>query len=403
MEESRRPRQLVLLLVLSAGALLSTASSIGITPFLLDIARDLDTDLTAVANLVALQSAAWGIASLFAGAASDRWGRRPILVVGALLLGGTGIGVGLAQSYPWVAAWRILGGFGGGAYMGAVFATVSDHVPAHKRGRSLGWVVTGQSMALVLGVPILTLVGAVSGWRGSVIAHALCMLTASVAVWLVVPHTARHLRTAPMSTRAVARLIGPRVLALLLAGSAERVCYSAFAVFLPTFLLLTFGIDPAALALGLGIVAVGNLVGNVVGGQLSDRIRVPQLLVACSLGIAGVLAVPVLVWSPSVVVAIGLGFVYTLLNATSRPALLALLSHVSAEARGAVLGLNITFSSIGWLGATVLGGYVLAVAGFGGLAVLILIFGVAGAVLALLHWRWPMYAAAQLKVATRER
>jgi len=40
---------------------------------------------------------------------------------------------------------------------------------------------------------------------------------------------------------------------------------------------------------------------------------------------------------------------------------------VSAEARGAVLGLNITFASLGWLGATVLGGYVLAVAGFGGL------------------------------------
>src|SRR5919201_176960 len=107
-------RQLVLLLVLSSGALLSTASSIGITPFLLDIARDLRTDLSAVANLVALQSASWGTASVFAGAASDRWGRRPILSLGLLLLGSTGVGVALAQDYPWIAIWRTLGGAGGG-------------------------------------------------------------------------------------------------------------------------------------------------------------------------------------------------------------------------------------------------------------------------------------------------
>src|SRR5215213_6199088 len=116
MRDGRR-EQLVLLVVLSAGALLATASSIGITPFLLDLARDLDSDLTAVANLVALQSIAWGTASVFAGAASDRCGRRPILSVGLLVLGSTGIGVAMAQSYSWVAAWRVLGGFGGGAYM----------------------------------------------------------------------------------------------------------------------------------------------------------------------------------------------------------------------------------------------------------------------------------------------
>ena len=396
-------RRLALLIALSTGALLSTASSIGITPFLLDIARDLGTDLTAIANLVALQSAARGVASLFAGMASDRWGRRPILVLGLLLLGGTGIGIAVAQTYPWVAIWRIMGGFGGGAYMSAVFATVSDHVPAAQRGRSLGWVVTGQSFALVLGVPLLTLIGAASGWRGAVLAHALVLLVTTLVVWLVVPHAAQHVKLAPLSTRAVVRLIGPRVLTLLLAGSAERVCYSALAVFLPTYLLVRFGIDPTTLALGLGVVAMGNLIGNLLGGQLTDRVRVPQLVVSASLALAGALALPVLVWSPSVGVVVGLGFVYTLLNAASRPALLTLLSHVSAEARGAVLGLNITFSSLGWLGATVLGGYVLAVAGFGGLAVLILLFGLAGAVLALLHWRWPQFTRARLTVATGER
>jgi DHA1 family inner membrane transport protein len=391
-----------LLLALSAGALLASATTIGITPFLLDIARDLRTDLAAAGNLVALQSVSWGIASVFAGAASDRWGRRLILVGGQLLLAISGIAVVFADSYPAVAAWRVLGGFGGGAYMGAVFATVADHVPMARRGRSLGWVVTGQSLALVLGVPAMTLIGAAVGWRGAVLAHACVVLLGALVIVLVVPHGQHLARQAPLSARATLQLVGPRVLTLLLSGSAERVCYSALAVFLPTFLLTRFLVDPTTLALGLGVVAIGNFVGNIVGGQLTDRVRVPQLVVACSLTLAGAIALPLLMWSPAAVASIVLGFGYTLLNATSRPALLTLLSHVSVEARGAVMGLNITFASLGWIAATLFGGFVESVSGFGGLGVLVCCCGACGAALALLHWRWPTFGGAEMPALAGE-
>jgi MFS family permease len=75
----RATRQFGLLLALAFGSLLSTATTVGIMPFLLDIARDLDADLTAACNLGAIQSLSWGAASLFAGAASDRLGRRPMV------------------------------------------------------------------------------------------------------------------------------------------------------------------------------------------------------------------------------------------------------------------------------------------------------------------------------------
>src|SRR5215210_5119029 len=124
-----------MLVALCGGALLATATSVGITPFLLDIARDLATDLGAAGNLVALQSVTWGIASLFAGAASDRLGRRPLLGLGLLLLVISVFGVALSDSYLGLAIWRLFGGLGGGCFMGTVFATVSDHFPVAERGR----------------------------------------------------------------------------------------------------------------------------------------------------------------------------------------------------------------------------------------------------------------------------
>jgi hypothetical protein len=51
------------------------------------------------------------------------------------------------------------------------------------------------------------------------------------------------------------------------------------------------------------------------------------------------------------------GFAYSLVNAAGRPALMAALSEVPAEVRGAILGLNVTMSSVGWLEAAAVGGW----------------------------------------------
>ena len=72
-----------------------------------------------------------------------------------------------------------------------------------------------------------------------------------------------------------------------------------------------------------------------------------------------------------------------------RPTVLTLLSNTAAEGRGAVMGLNITFSSLGWVGATGLGGLVLGVAGFSGLAILTFVFGLLGGALTIASWLAP--------------
>ena len=61
------------------------------------MARDLDTDLMAVANLMAAMSVTWGITSLIAGTASDRLGRKLILTGAIVLVGAAMAGIGLAE------------------------------------------------------------------------------------------------------------------------------------------------------------------------------------------------------------------------------------------------------------------------------------------------------------------
>ena len=58
-----------MLATLSAVTFLVTGSAIALSPFLLDIARDLGATLAAVANLLGVMSVSWGVVSVTAGAA----------------------------------------------------------------------------------------------------------------------------------------------------------------------------------------------------------------------------------------------------------------------------------------------------------------------------------------------
>src|SRR5438270_249230 len=84
-----------LALLPAASLAMFTAAASGTTraPFLIDMARDLLVSVPLVANLVAVTSIAWGVASIVAGAWSDRWGRRPFLIGGPLALALASVGV----------------------------------------------------------------------------------------------------------------------------------------------------------------------------------------------------------------------------------------------------------------------------------------------------------------------
>ena len=172
-----------MLIAMSAATFVVTASGSATAPFMPAIAADLATDIPAIAHLFSVQAITWGTSALLFGMFSHRIGRRTTLIVSVVLMGVLRVMFALSQSYPAAFAWQLLSGFCGGAFMGVVFAAVSDHIPAGTRGRALSWVITGQSLSLVVGVPIVTLLGTLGGWRYALGIHGACtILTAIVAL-----------------------------------------------------------------------------------------------------------------------------------------------------------------------------------------------------------------------------
>lgn len=376
-------RPVVMLVALAAATFFVTSTGSALAPFLTPIAADLGSTLPVVAHLFSIQAATWGLAALVAGTLSDRLGRRAILIAGIALLGLTRFGFAASRSYVELVVWQLISGVGGGAFMGIVFAAVSDHVPAGSRGRALSWVITGQSLALVLGVPVVTLIGSVAGWRGAIAVHGVAVVASAIATWFALPPDpprTPHPEGGMAWFRVLAR---PRLLALLAAGTTERVCFGVLAIYLPTFLQSSYAISLGSLAVALALVALGNLAGNLAGGRIADRSRARGRVFAAASMLTAVLAVPLLMWTPGLAVSVVLGFAYSFVNAAARPSLIATMAEVPGEVRGAVFGLTVTMASVGWLLAGSVGAALVAAGGFAGLGIFCALLALAGAGLAL--------------------
>jgi MFS transporter, DHA1 family, inner membrane transport protein len=364
---------------LIAAACLATfaASCSGTTraPLLLEIARDLDVSMPLVANLVSLTSVAWGISSAMGGWMSDRFGRRILLIMGPLLLGVLMVLQARAGGFVELAAFATVGGAAAGSFMGVLYAEISAHVPDRQRGRALGWVMSGQSLTLLLGVPLAAAVGSVIGWRGWFLCVAGIALAASLALIATVPKTAARVAGARRTNSSLKGALSGRVLGLLGAGVVERVCYGLAAVYYATFLQVTYHLTLVQLAIPLLVFAVGNVVGTILGGQLADRLYDRLLTFALAMAASGFSALALFVWHPSLVVSIVLGFIYVFLNAVGRPSLMASYASVPEQARNTVMGLTGTAASVGWMGAAGLGGVMISLGGFDGFGPLGLVLG----------------------------
>jgi MFS transporter, DHA1 family, inner membrane transport protein len=363
------------------GSFAATSSGTTRAPFLLDMAHDLDVPMPLVANLVSLTSISWGIASALGGWLSDRFGRRILLTIAPLALAVTMVLQAIAGDFTAVAVWATVGGAACGTFMGVMMAEVASHVEDRQRGRALGWVMSGQSLTLVIGVPLAAAAGAIIGWRGWLVCVGVLAAASSLALFATVPK--------PVKTHAGARssslggALSARMWALLGTGIAERICYGLAAVYYATFLLMTYDLSLAEIAIPLAIFAVGNIAGTILGGYLADRLYDRLLTYAVFMVVSGAVALALFLWHPSLVVSIALGFLYVLTNALGRPSLMATYASVPEHARGTIMGLSGAMASVGWMAAAAFGAVVISLWGFDGFGPMALVLGVIGAAIAL--------------------
>jgi DHA1 family inner membrane transport protein len=251
------------------------------------IARDLGVDIPAAGQLVTAFALAFAVSAPVLGAATSTLDRRTTMLVG---LAGFSVGnalTALGPTYVVVLGARVFTALGAGLIGAAAFSTAAAIAPPERQGRALATVMGGLSISMALGLPAGTLIGS-ADWRVTLWTVTAIGLVAAAGVAFGVPavslpSTTLCARLRPLREPSVLGMLAVTLLAL----AGTHVVYTYIGPALDT----ATGGSSAALTVVLLAWGVGNVVGNALGGVLSDRYAPKRVVFAGLVAAALVLAV----------------------------------------------------------------------------------------------------------------
>ena len=167
-------------------------------PALPGLAADLHAGVGRAQATLSALIFAFGLSQLLLGPAADRFGRRPVLLGGLLLLVGASAGAAWAADIGELVAWRALQGIGVGAAVVCARAMVRDLYLPTDGARVMSKALSGLGL-IALGSPLLGgLIATLLGWRATLAVTGVFGLGCLLLVALAMPETARTLNPAAL-------------------------------------------------------------------------------------------------------------------------------------------------------------------------------------------------------------
>lgn len=241
-------------------------------PSLPAIARELRADYALVALSVAGYAAVAAALEFVMGPLSDRFGRRPIVLlsVGAFTFGS--LGCALATDIRVFLACRLLQAAITSVYPVSM-ATIRDTGGGEHAAGRIGYAAMAAAFAPMIGPTLGGVLDQTVGWRASfgLLAAAGIALLGWCAADLVETHSP-HVRTLAQQLRAYPALLRARrfwAYALCMAFSTGA--FYAFLAGAPLAAKVVFGIPPVQIGLCMGVVTAGFICGSFVAARRAHR------------------------------------------------------------------------------------------------------------------------------------
>jgi DHA1 family bicyclomycin/chloramphenicol resistance-like MFS transporter len=251
-------------------------------PALPAIARDFAVDAAVAQLTLSAAMVAIALATLAYGPASDRFGRRPVLLAGLALFVAGSVGCVFAPDIEWLVAARIVQAAGGAAGVVLARAMARDLHDATEAAV----VISRLTMVMVLAPMVAPLVGGIVhdafGWRAVFGLVALLSVGVFAFAALRVEESVEHVRaTSEGWLRGFAELLAsPRFVVLMLYPAFSSMMFFGFISGAPYVMAEVLGRPATEYGLWFIPVAGGYIAGSYVATRLARRFRSRTLMVA---------------------------------------------------------------------------------------------------------------------------
>jgi predicted MFS family arabinose efflux permease len=373
---------------LCIGTFLASVIFVAPAPFFPAMARDLGVGVPLLGQVVAAMLLLSALLGLVAGPLADRYGHRLLIVFGLVAAAVCLLVFGLAPIFPVLFVAALAGGVADAAVLGPALAVAGTVFAGPAARRALGWTTACMAGSAIVGVPVLTAMGSVVGWRTAFVAAGIAAVGAAWlgASWL--PQEARR-PEGRLRLQAVRDAYDPLLhhsptLRLYGVSVLRAICWYGLLTYFGAFLSQKLGLSTSQVGLVYMLGGAGYFLGSLLAGGPLGRIPRRPLL------IGGNVVMAVLLGLAFSAVLGPLGSVAVLplasfAGACGWVAIASLLTAESPAGAGTTMTLHGSLFNLGAAGGGAVGGLLLALAGYEALAIGLPLVGLGSALLA---W-WP--------------
>lgn len=272
----------------AAGILLVTMGarqSIGL--FVSPLNTSTGLGITTISLALAIGQFSWGAIQPVAGAIADRYGPRPVLIGGVLLLAlGSALTPFVDSAFGLVLTLGLLSAMGSGAgSFSVLIGAAAQRMPAEARGAASGVINAGGSFGQFVFAPVLQGLIQALGWMGAMWSLALMTLGALPLVNKLTDRPVSQVHHADASNdgglrQAIGTALRNRDYLLLHAGFFTCGFHIAFLVtHLPGEVSLC-GLPASVASWSLAIIGLANVLGSLYAGACISRYRSKHVLAA---------------------------------------------------------------------------------------------------------------------------
>ena len=229
------------------------------------------------ARLLSIFGLTFALAAPLAQVFFGHFRRRQLVLSGMLLFGLGAFAFALSPGYSALVASRVLMGIGAGFIGPVLVALGSELVHEQQRGRAIGIVLLGVSMASLAGIPLAAWVAALWGAKALFALVGLASLLSGLNILLSVPNKSAGVRIR-LAEMAGVLAEGKSLSAFLVVFFITSGVYSFYA-FIAPLIRDTYAGGPHTVSAALAVLGVAGVLGNLYVTRVASRLSAEQLLI----------------------------------------------------------------------------------------------------------------------------
>lgn len=241
------------------------------------LAADLGKPVATAGQLASTFALTYALTAPFMAGFAGRFARRGVMVTGLVLIGLLNCLAALANSFEMLIAIRFACGLAAGLVGPITSLAAVELAPPEQRGRAMAVVLSGITLAFVLGIPTGSVIGDFAGWRGTFVYAGLLAFGAAVLIQIGLPALPGGEQ---LQARAFKAALNPAVavpLTLTLIGFAAT--FTVIAYVGPIVTAIS-GLTGSGIGAMQALIGVGSIVGIAVGGRAADHPEARRFLTA---------------------------------------------------------------------------------------------------------------------------